>query len=201
MPISVETQLKTLSQAEFAAVSYDVMAELFALHNELGHLFDEKVYKNALQSRMSNLQTEVEIRVSFRDFCKSYYMDALASSGAVFELKAVDTLHRRHRSQLLNYLLLTELQHGKLVNLHTEKVEHEFVNTTLTRAERTRFEIHDILWQPSQGFASPEKMLFIEMLHDWGTGLERSLYKDGLIHMFGGEDHVAQDVDVVLDGK
>jgi hypothetical protein len=43
MPVTVATQLKTLSQAEFAAVSYDVMAEIFALHNEMGHLFDEKV--------------------------------------------------------------------------------------------------------------------------------------------------------------
>ncbi|HSR87602.1 MAG TPA: hypothetical protein VLL07_01505, partial [Pontiella sp.] len=97
--------------------------------------------------------------------------------------------------------LLTELQHGKLVNLHSDKVEHEFVNATLTLAERTRFEIHDTMWQPSTGFGSPEKILFIEMLHDWGTGLERSLYKDGLIHLFGGEDHVVQDVDVILGGK
>lgn len=201
MPISVETPLKKLSQAEFAAVSYDGMAGIFALHNELGHLFDEKVYKHALANRIADLQTEVEIRVSFRDFCKSYFMDAVASSGAVFELKTVDALHPRHRNQLLNYLLLTELQPGKRVNLHTEKVEHEFVNATLTRAERIRFEIQDTMWQPSTGFDSPEKTLIMEMLHDWGTGLERSLYEDGLIHLFGGEDHVVRDVDVILGGK
>jgi GxxExxY protein len=201
MPVSVETPLKQLSQAEFAEVSYGIMAEIFALHGELGHLFDEKVYQHALKSRTGDLQTEVEISVSFRDFSKSYFMDAIASSGAVFELKTVDALHQRHRSQLLNYLLLAELQHGKLVNLRPEKVEHEFVNTSLTHADRTRFETRETMWQPSTGFGSHEKSSILELLYDWGTGLERSLYEDGLIHLFGGDDKVVCDVDVILGGK
>ena len=201
MPIDCGAELKKLSQAEFATVSYDVMAEIFALHNELGHLFDEKVYKHALANRIVDLQTEVEIRVSFRDFCKSHFMDALASSGAVFELKAVDALHHRHRSQLLNYLLLTEMRHGKLVNLRAEQVEHEFVNATLTHADRIRFDINDAAWHPTKGFGTAEKSLVLEMLNDWGTGLERSLYEEALIHFLGGEDSVVRDVDVILDGE
>ena len=201
MPIDCGAELKKLSQAEFATVSYDVMAEIFALHNELGLLFDEKVYKNALQSRMSNLQTEVEIKVSFRDFQKSYFMDVLASSGAVFELKTVDALHHRHRSQLLNYLLLTEMQHGKLVNLRDEQVEHEFVNATLTHVDRIRYDTNDAAWHSAKGFGAAEKSLVLEMLNDWGTGLERSLYEEALIHFFGGEKHVVQNVDVILGGE
>lgn len=201
MPISVDAQLTKLSQAEFAEISYGVMAEIFALHNELGHLFDEKVYKHALGYRIDDLQTEVEIGISFKDFCKSYYMDALASSGAVFELKTVDAIHPRHRSQLLNYLLLTELQHGKLVNVRTEKVEHEFVNATQTRADRIKFKMNDMAWHSSKGFGSAEQSLVMEMLHDWGTGLERSLYEEALIYFLGGEDNVVCDVDVFLGGN
>ena len=115
MPIDCSTELNKLSQVEFAEVSYAVMAEIFTLQRELGRLFDEKVYKYALQSRMSNLQTEVEIKVSIRDFQKSYFMDVLASSRAVFELKAVESINQRHRSQLFNYLLLSDLKHGKLM--------------------------------------------------------------------------------------
>jgi hypothetical protein len=33
--------------------------------------------------------------------------------------------------------LLAGLKHGRLVNLRTERVQHEFVSTTLTPASRT----------------------------------------------------------------
>ena len=52
----------------------------------------------------------------------------------------------RHRAQLLNYLLLTDTQHGKLVNLRRERIQHEFVNTTLTRADRNTFSVNDRDW-------------------------------------------------------
>lgn len=87
MPISVDLELKRLGQCEFAHVSFDVMREIFVLHGELGRLFDESVYQNALSSRLGNLRTEVRTNVAFRDFCKSYYMDVVAERGAVFELK------------------------------------------------------------------------------------------------------------------
>ena len=199
MPVSVSTELVRLSQSEFAEVAYGVMAEVFALHHELGRLFDEKVYKNALTSRMENIQSEVRIDVSFRDFCKSYFMDVVASSGAVFELKAVSALHAWHRSQLLNYLLLAELRHGKLVNLRPKKVEHEFVNATQTYAERIEFGIDDSRWQATDGFGSAEKSLVEEMLRDWGTGLERALYEEALIHFSGGTEQVLGEIGVVLD--
>lgn len=198
MPVSVDAELVRLSQSEFAEVAYSVMAEVFALHHELGRLFDEKVYQNALTARMENVQSEVAIDVSFRDFRKLYFMDVVASDGAVFELKAVNALHARHRGQLLNYLLLAELRHGKLVNLRPEKIEHEFVNATQTHAERIKFEVDDSRWQATAGFGSAEKSLVKEMLRDWGTGLERALYEEALIHFSGGMEQVLGEIDVVL---
>ncbi len=200
MPVSVDAQLTNFSQAEFAEVSYKIMAEIFLLHHELGRLFDEKVFKNALASRLDDIQTEVEIRVLFRDFQKSYFMDILASSGAVFELKTVDALHQRHHSQLLNYLLLTDLKHGKLVNLRPEKIEHEFVNATQTRVGRCSFSIHNSGFQPADGFGLAEQSLVVELIKDWGTGLERSLYEEAIIHFLGGDSLINNEIDVVLNG-
>jgi len=199
MPVSVNTKLVRLSQMEFAEVAYGVMAEVFSVHHEMGRLFDEKVYRNALDERLDNVKTEVRIDVSFRDFCKPYFMDVVASSGAVFELKAVSALNARHRSQLLNYLLLTELQHGKLVNLRPKKVEHEFVNATQPRTERIKFGTNDSRWLATDGFGTAEKLLLKELLSDWGTGLERALYEEALIHFFGGSEQVLGEIDVVLD--
>jgi GxxExxY protein len=200
MPIAVDAPLAKLSQASFSKVSYGIMAEIFTLHGQLGRLFDEKVYQHALAQRIDGLETEVEIKVTFRDFHKSYFMDALASSGAVFELKSVDSIHQRHRAQLLNYLLLADLRHGKLVNVGKETVEHEFINAPLTYKDRIKFIHNDSLWHSSPGFGVAEKMLILELLHDWGTGLSRSLYEEGLVHLFGGESNVLSNIDVIFHG-
>ena len=91
---------------------------VFAVHNELGRYFDEDIYRDEIARRDPDVRPEVLIEVTFRDFRKPYFMDLLASGGLVFELKTVEKLVHRHRSQLLNYLLLTGLPHGKLVKLH-----------------------------------------------------------------------------------
>ncbi|MBT8042488.1 MAG: GxxExxY protein [Kiritimatiellales bacterium] len=200
MPVSTEIKITPLSQTEFSKVAYGVMEEIFFLHRELGRLFNEKVYNHALSARLSNVYSEVQIAVSFKDFCKNYYMDAVASNGAVFEFKTSEAIHARHRSQLLNYLLLTELRHGKLVNLRPETVEHEFVNTTLSLADRTSFSIDDSRWHSTLGFGTAEKYLVIEILREWGSCLDIALYEEALVHFFGGSELVLGNVDVILDG-
>ena len=65
------------------------------------------------------------------EICKTYCLDMLIGGGAIFELKAVQSLMERHRRQLMQYLFLLDLPHGKLVNLRPERVDHEFVNNVL----------------------------------------------------------------------
>ncbi len=198
MPTEVRGEIRNLSQREFARVAYDVMSEVFAVHRELGRLFDERVYRAALVERMQDVRSEVRIDVSFRGFRKSYFMDILASPGAVFELKAVRTITDGHRGQLLNYLLLTGLQHGKLANLRTERVQHEFVNAALTHAERTEFAVDDSQWRATPGFRSEQKTFVVEMLKDWGTCLSRALYEEAVVHSLGGAERVFSDVGVCV---
>jgi GxxExxY protein len=198
MPISVDAKLMRLSQTEFGKIAYRVMHEVFAVHAKLGRLFDEQVYQHALATQVADLKREVKIDVCFRDFRKQYFMDAVVANGAVFELKAVDSLTSAHRSQLLNYLLLCELKHGKLVNLRPEKIAHEFVNTRLTLAERRQFRLDDNEWHPTKGFGTSERTLLVELLNDWGTGLERALYEEALIHLLGGKEQVITQVDISL---
>lgn len=182
MPVSVNADLVRLSQEEFSSVAYRVMSEVFSIHSEYGRLFDEVVYEKVLAERLEDAQSQVCIDVSFRDFQKQYYMDLVVSSGAVFELKTVEILHNRHSCQLLNYLLLTGLQHGKLVNFRSRSIEHRFVNTTQTYMDRIQFDVVDTGWHETDGFLLDQKCLVNEMVCDWGTGLERALYEEALIH-------------------
>ena len=45
MPISLGIPVRRISQDEFSELSFEVMREVFAIHNEIGRFFDEKIYK------------------------------------------------------------------------------------------------------------------------------------------------------------
>jgi len=139
--------------------------------------------------------------VKHADFCKTYFIDLLVDHGAIFELKAVNHLADEHRAQLLNYLLLTGGYHGKLINFRPERVEHEFVNTTLTHAGRTIFEVDDSAWNASVEQAPEVRRIVEEFLRDWDTGLDLQLYVDALTHFLGGEDRVIRKVDIISEGR
>jgi dihydroorotase len=147
MPIKIHAETRRMTQEEFGRVAYDVMKCVFGLHNEMGRFFHEDVYRAGILRRITAAKKQVQIEVRFLDFRKDYFMDLVVHGGAVFELKAVEKLTDQHRSQLMNYLLLAELQHGKLINLRPDLVEHEFVNALLTREQRTDFVVCDAEWE------------------------------------------------------
>jgi iron complex transport system substrate-binding protein len=202
MPIRVHADVRHLDQDEFGEIAYEVMDHVFAIHNKMGRFLDEAVYRNAVAARVGgDSQTEVLIEVAFEDFLKEYYMDLLVAGGAVFELKTVRKLVAAHRSQLLNYLLLCGLSHGKPINSRPEKVEHEFVNTHLTHSDRTAFDVADHEWrEPGSGDRSLREWL-LAFLREMGAGLDVHLYESAASHFFGGEDTVLHEVDVLLDGQ
>lgn len=202
MPVRVDADPRFLDQREFGEIAFEVMNHVFAIHNEMGRFLDEDIYRNAIAARVGvDAQTEVMIEVVFEEFRKLYYLDLLVDGGAVFELKAVKGLGAAHRSQLLNYLLLCGLSHGKLVNLRGEKVEHEFVNTQLRHADRTAFEVVDHDWSDPAPTDRSLREWMLEFLREMGAGLDVQLYESAIGHFLGGEDAVAGEIDVLLDGR
>ncbi len=199
MPIHPSAGLRKLPEAEFGQLTYEVMDAVFKIHHEMGRLFDEAVYHQAVARRVAEALVEVPVSVSFESYRKTYYLDLLVRGGALFELKAAAATNDQHRSQLLNYLLLLELPHGKLVNFRGEHVEHEFVNAPLTHADRIQFDVEASRYSPSATAGPDLSDLFVAILRDWGTGLDLRLYEEALTHFFGGEGLVVRPVDI-LDG-
>src|ERR1700719_3854302 len=113
MPITLSVPMRRLSQLEFGALSFEVMRHVFAIHNEIGRFFDEKIYKRALADRLPGVRLEEPIDISFDSFQRRYFIDVLVGAGGLFEFKAAESLAGRHRAQLLQYLLLCGLAHGK----------------------------------------------------------------------------------------
>jgi GxxExxY protein len=199
MPIEVAGGVRRMEDEEFKARAYEVMRHVFDIHGELGRLFHEKIYQREIAHRVPDARCEVAVDVRFEDFCKTYSLDMLASGGAIFEFKAVESLAPRHERQLMQYLFLADLPHGKLVNLRPERVEHKFVNNVLTRAERTDFTVTDGDWEEIERVRLKDRM--IALLRDWGTGLDLGLYEEAAAHLCGQPPDVESDVEVRLGNR
>lgn len=200
MPITPLHPVCRISQADFQELSFAVMGQVFQIHNDFGRYFDERIYKRELARRFPGVELEFPITVSHGTFSKTYFLDALIDSSGPFEFKAVEVLAQRHRSQLYNYLLLLDLAHGKLANLRSDSVEHEFVNALLRPEQRHAFEIVLDRWNRSLNRAEFVRETLTSMLRDWGTGLELPLYEAALTHFLGGDELVLRDVGVHSDG-
>jgi GxxExxY protein len=185
MPITLGKPVRRLSQREFGEIAYAVMGHVFQIHDEFGNLFAEPVYKKELAHRVPGLALEVPIQITHDSFGTTHYFDVLVGDGAPFEFKAVDALVPRHSAQLLHYLLLAGLAHGKLVNVGKNEVEHEFVNTSLHHEDRVRFEIIDSSWNDSVEGSEQFRSVLTSVLRDWGTGLDLELYEKALAHFLG----------------
>ncbi|MEW6302656.1 MAG: GxxExxY protein [Verrucomicrobiota bacterium] len=201
MPVQLPPHLRRLDQAEFGSLAYDVMKCVFEIHNDLGRFFDERIYKRELQRRYSGVELEVPIHVVHRTFSKPLYLDVLVHQGGLFEFKAAEAIVPRHRNQLLQYQLLAEIDHAQLVNMRPEQVEHEFSNATAKHKDRVSFAIDDSAWNKSVAQAGFFAEVLVELLRDWGTGLDLQLYEEAVTHFLGGESRVLSDIVINASGR
>ena len=205
MPVDCGIELDPVDQERFHAVDRLVMRHVFDIHNTLGRFCDEKIYQEELaeRCRASGLAAhrEVALRVMHRGFVKPYYLDMLVEQGAVYELKAVEALNRNHQKQLINYLLLAGLRHGKLVNFHPASVEARFVSTRLRREDRIARTVADDNWQGDDQNSRRLQETLYALLDDWGGFLEVALYREALLYFLGGPETGVQPIGVEVAGR
>jgi len=176
------------------------------MHKDLGRFCDEKIYQNELAYRcqrmgFNTVATEAPIQVSYEDFRKIYYMDLLIDNRVMYELKAVNAITGEHQKQALNYLLLTGMHHGKLVNMRPQSVQHNFVSTRLTPEKRYNFTIEDREWRDLDDDSIWLKQLMLNLLSEWGSFLDTNLFYDAIKHFRGGEENVVRRIEVVSDSR
>lgn len=192
MPITTSVPLRHYCQDEFGKVAYEVVHHAFEVHDLLGRIFHESIYRSTLRQVLGNRAIqEFEICLTHQGFRKELYIDLLVDLGCPFELKAVSSLNDAHQSQLIQYLMLTELSHGKLINFGTDRVEHRFVNCHETLEQRRQFQVDCVDWC-ANGPTNRLEHLVIPLVRDWGTGLSRLLYLEAIIALAGGEDRCRQ---------
>lgn len=204
MSVLLQNPIRRLSQEDFHGLDYRVMDIVFKMHNELGRHLDEKIYERELAYRLSaagiQAQMQVPLGLYFEDYKTTLFVDLLVEGSTIYELKAGSALAPAHRAQALSYLFLTDTRHGKLVNLGTPRVEHEFVSTSLSFDDRRQFEIVDRKWIAS-GNAGRLREFIIALARDWGVFLECSIYRNAVVHCFEGEQKVHLPVELFYEGR
>jgi GxxExxY protein len=200
MPIEISHPVRVLDQVAFHLVDEVVTGLSFGIHNEFGRYLDERLYQAELERRMREVGIETvretRLTVSFESFAKDYYVDFLVDGGVLVETKTVETLSPAHRAQLLNYLFLSGLKHGTLLNFRSERVQREFVSTTLDHQARRSVRLEALAWTPLSEACHVVRETMQRVLPDWGAGLDPSLYRDLITHRLGGEGSVITKIPV-----
>jgi GxxExxY protein len=106
----------------FQQEGYDFMAAAFEVYNEIGYGMAEEIYQQSLEIELSLRKipflTRQELKVYYKGhkLTTRYKPDLLVCGGIVVELKAVTELSPEHEAQLFNYMRVSRLAVGYLVN-------------------------------------------------------------------------------------
>ncbi len=200
MPIECAATIYPTTRNEFYQTDKQVLGIAYSIHNKFGRFLNEKMYQEeiAWRCRQEGLDClrEMRIRISHDNFIRDYFVDLMINRCIVFETKTVESLHKVHDAQVMNYLFLTNTQHGSLINLRPLSVTRRFISTTLSLADRREFEAIDINWNaPCPEFKLLRERM-IELVRDWGMFLDFKLYRDAMTHFLGGADHVIKNLPV-----
>ncbi len=197
MSVEYKKKLIRIDQKEFNELDYYVVKHAFSIHNEFGRFCDEVIYKKELALLLKkqgfDVQLEVPVYCNYKDYTKIYYLDLVVNNKIIYELKTVADLNKYHKTQLINYLLLTNLKHGNLLNFRSSSVEKEFVSTTLDLKKRKEFTI--------TGDNTPLNNLLNSLLKEWGAYLDIDLYKEAIIFFLGGKDKTVSTVDILKENE
>ncbi len=123
-----------MSQLIQHELSNKVLGIAFKVHNVLGVGLHESAYEEAFCIELANADIAYERQKVFPiQYCRQYIgtciADIVVNNTIIVELKSVRELNPVMFSQLLNYLKLSGLQVGYLINFHNLKVEwRRFVN-------------------------------------------------------------------------
>ena len=116
---------------------YPVLGAIYEVHKELGPGLNEYVYQEGLAIQLEESRIAYEREKDYTPVYHNqamnakYRLDFVCLNQIVVECKAVEHLTVNHRAQLFNYMRLTRLPMGILVNFSQKSavVERYFFDT------------------------------------------------------------------------
>lgn len=111
-----------------------IISACIEVYNELGNGFLEPIYQEALEKefRLQKIpyEREKQLRVSYKGFLldKTYYADFYCFNNIIVELKAVSSIAKEHKAQVINYLKSLNKEIGLLFNFGASSLKWEKIS-------------------------------------------------------------------------
>lgn len=117
--------------AERDPQTFALIGAAMEVHNELGSGLLEPAYQEAfaveldLRCIASEREKPFEILYKHVVLASKYRADFIYFDEILVELKAVKKLTDKHRAQVINYLKISKLERGLLINFGGDSLEYE----------------------------------------------------------------------------
>ena len=100
---------------------YKIQGAVFEVYRQLGHGFLESVYQNALELELKQqnlvVEKELPLNVLYKNqLVGEFRADLIVEQRVLLELKAQKDLPKAAEAQLINYLKITGIKVGLLIN-------------------------------------------------------------------------------------
>jgi len=118
-----------MAELTFKEEVYAIVGAAMEVHRENGFGFSELVYQECLEFELASRnipfvpQKEMPIFYKGKQIKKTYIADLIAYGKIVVELKALDKLTSREEAQVINYLKVSKLEVGVLINFGAASLE------------------------------------------------------------------------------
>ena len=109
---------------------YQIVGSAIEVLNEIGHGLHEKPYENALVVEFGIRKIPFQQQANFDVLYKGHKVglfipDLIAFGSVVVDAKVIDRITDVERGQMLNYLRITKLRVGVILNFKNPKLEWE----------------------------------------------------------------------------
>ncbi len=115
-------------------LAYKIKGCFYEVHKHLGVGLLESAYEVALMHELHlaglKAQRQVPLPLKYKDLVieSAYRIDILVENSIIIELKSVEALSEVHIKQLLNYLRLSNLTYGYLINFNALNIEKNIIS-------------------------------------------------------------------------
>ena len=118
------------SKLIFKAETEKLIGLAFEVLNEIGHGLNEKIYENSLTvlfwQNVIAFDQQRRFPVLFREVQVGEFVpDLIAYGSVIVDAKVIDRITSHERGQMLNYLRITKLKVGLILNFKNPRLEWE----------------------------------------------------------------------------
>lgn len=120
------------------AISEAIIGAAIAVHREIGPGLLESAYEECLTIALSDAgidfsrQGTIPVRFRGREITPGFRYDLLVAETVIVEVKAVESVLRVHKAQVLTYLRMTGLPLGLILNFHVPLLRDGIYRLALT---------------------------------------------------------------------